>query len=102
MAYEKRYDDRKVGDLRPMSAKVGIIPNAKGSAEFKIGKTWAIAAVYGPREVYPRFLSNPKKGILRCHYSMMPFSGSGERSDQDEVEEHKKFPWLWKIPYYQL
>ena len=79
MAYTKRNDGRKVDELRPMEAKAHIIPNADGSASFKIGKTWAIAAVYGPREVYPRFLANPKKGLLRCHYSMMPFSGSGER-----------------------
>ena len=79
MAYTKRNDGRKVDELRPMEAKAHIIPNADRSASFKIGKTWAIAAVYGPREVYPRFLANPKKGLLRCHYSMMPFSGSGER-----------------------
>ena len=79
MVYKKRLDGRKVGELRPMEVKAGVIPNADGSASFKSGKTWAIAAVYGPREIYPRFLANPKKGILRCHYSMMPFSGSGER-----------------------
>jgi len=79
MVYTKRNDGRKIEELRPMEAKVGVVPNAKGSASFKIGKTWAIAAVYGPREIYPRFLANPKKGILRCHYTMMPFSGSGER-----------------------
>jgi exosome complex component RRP41 len=79
MAYTERLDGRGEKDLRPMEAKAGIIPNAAGSASFRIGKTWAIAAVYGPKEVFPRFLANPKKGILRCHYSMMPFSGSGER-----------------------
>ena len=79
MAYKKRFDDRKVDELRPMEAKAGVIPNADGSASFRSGKTWAIAAVYGPREIYPRFLADPKKGLLRCHYSMMPFSGSGER-----------------------
>lgn len=79
MAYTKRLDGRKIEELRPMEAKVGVVPNAKGSASFRIGKTWAIAAVYGPREIYPKFLANPKKGILRCHYTMMPFSGSGER-----------------------
>jgi exosome complex component RRP41 len=79
MPYEKRADDRTIDELRPMEAKVGVIPNADGSASFRIGKTWAIVAVYGPKEVYPRFLANPTKGILRCYYSMMPFSGSGER-----------------------
>ena len=79
MAYKKRLDGRKENELRPTEAKAGVIPNASGSASFKTGKTWAIAAVYGPREMFPRFLQNPKRGVLRCHYSMMPFSGSGER-----------------------
>ena len=79
MVYTTRLDGRKVGDLRPMTAKVGVIPSAKGSAYFKIGNTEAYAAVYGPKEVIPRFLANPKKGILRCHYNMLPFSGTGER-----------------------
>ncbi len=79
MAYKKRFDGRTVDELRPMEAKAGVIPNADGSASFRIGKTWALVAVYGPREIYPRFLANPKKGVLRCHYNMMPFSGSGER-----------------------
>jgi exosome complex component RRP41 len=79
MTYTKRFDGRSVEELRPMEAKVGVIPNADGSASFRTGKTWAIVAVYGPREIYPRFLANPTTGILRCHYSMMPFSGSGER-----------------------
>ncbi len=79
MVYKKRLDGRKWDELRPMEAKVGVVPNADGSASFKIGKTWAIAAVYGPRELFPKFKQDPKKGVLRCFYSMMPFSGSGER-----------------------
>ena len=79
MAYKKRFDGRKFDELRPMEAKAGVISNANGSAYFKIGNTVAYAAVYGPREMFPRFLQNPKKGVLRCYYNMMPFSGSGER-----------------------
>lgn len=77
--YTKRKDNRTWDDLRPMTAKVGIVPNADGSAMLKIGNTQALAAVYGPRNLHPKFLQNPEKGILRCHYSMMPFSGHGER-----------------------
>src|SRR3989338_8356004 len=79
MVYKKRLDGRAVDELRPMEAKAGVIPNADGSAYFKIGKTFAYAAVYGPRELFPKFLQDPRKGVLRCFYSMMPFSGSGER-----------------------
>ncbi len=77
--YTKRADGRKFDQIREMEAKVGIIPNADGSAMFKIGKTIALAAVYGPRDLHPKFLQNPSKGILRCNYNMMSFSGSGER-----------------------
>lgn len=79
MVYKERLDKRKVDELRPMEAKAGVVPNADGSASFKIGRTWAIAAVYGPRELFPKFKQDPLKGVLRCHYGMMPFSGSGER-----------------------
>lgn len=74
-----RLDGRKNDELRKITAKVGIIKNAKGSAFFQVGKTAAYAAVYGPRDLYPKFLQNPKSGILRCNYNMMPFSGVGER-----------------------
>jgi len=79
MAYKERVDKRKFDEPRKIEAKVGIIPRADGSALFKIGNTWAYAAVYGPRNLHPRFLQNPSKGILRCHYNMMPFSSFGER-----------------------
>ncbi|MFC1730911.1 exosome complex exonuclease Rrp41 [candidate division KSB1 bacterium] len=80
MAYTKRLDGRKSFDeLRPISAKAGIIKRAHGSAMFQIGKTIALASVYGPRELHPKFMQNPKTGILRCYYNMMPFSGSGDR-----------------------
>ena len=76
----KRFDGRAPEDVRPIEAKAGVIKNAEGSAYFKIGNTAAYAAVYGPREIFPKFLQNSKKGILRVHYNMMPFSGPGERS----------------------
>ncbi|RME78425.1 exosome complex exonuclease Rrp41 [Candidatus Woesearchaeota archaeon] len=79
MAYEKRPDGRAFDELRPIEAEVGVVPRAVGSARFKIGKTEAIAAVYGPKEMHPRSLSDPKQGVLRCNYNMMPFSGSGDR-----------------------
>ncbi|PIZ48733.1 exosome complex exonuclease Rrp41 [Candidatus Woesearchaeota archaeon CG_4_10_14_0_2_um_filter_57_5] len=79
MSKYQRTDGRDADGIRPMEAKVGVIPQADGSAMFKIGNTIAYAAVYGPRELYPRFLQNPETGILRCNYNMMPFSGAGDR-----------------------
>lgn len=74
MSYTKRFDSRKFDEIREIKAKVGIIPRADGSAMFSIGETIAIAAVYGPRQLFPRFLQNPEKGILRCNYDMVSFS----------------------------
>jgi len=79
MTLTKRYDGRKFDELRPMEAKVGVVKRANGSAMFKIGNTQAIAAVYGPRELYPGHLQNPENGLLRCNYNMIAFSGSGDR-----------------------
>ena len=70
----ERADGRKVDEMRPMSAKVGIIPNADGSAMFSFGDTIAIAAVYGPKKMHPQHLQNMEKGTLRYNYNMMSFS----------------------------
>ncbi len=70
-----RTDGRKNDELRsPIIAKIGVVPNADGSAQFQIGKTIAIAAVYGPRKMHPQHSQNPEKGTLRCTYNMNSFS----------------------------
>jgi exosome complex component RRP41 len=79
MAYEQRTDGRDWGEVRPMEAKAGVIKRASGSGWFKIGNTEAYAAVYGPREMFPRFKQSPETGILRVNYNMMPFSSAGDR-----------------------
>ncbi|MEK0336938.1 MAG: exosome complex exonuclease Rrp41 [Nitrosopumilus sp.] len=70
----KRLDGRKVDEIREMKAKVGVVPNADGSAMFSFGDTIAIAAVYGPKKMHPQHLQNPEKGTLRCTYNMLSFS----------------------------
>jgi len=72
--YTKRSDGRKMDEVRPMKAKVGIVPSADGSASFETGGTKAIAVVRGPRTLHPQHMQNPQKGILRVSYGMMPFS----------------------------
>ncbi len=79
MVYTKRMDGRKQKESRQIIAKAGVIKNADGSAYFKIGNTIAYAAVYGPRELHPKFMQDPSTGILRCNYNMMPFAGMGNR-----------------------
>jgi len=76
MAYTKRFDGRKFDETREIKAKVGVVPNADGSAMFAFGDTVAIAAVYGPKQLHPQHMQNPRKGILRVNYQMMSFSVS--------------------------
>ncbi len=70
----KRKSGRKAEEIRPISAKVGIVPNADGSAMYQSGDTIAIAAVYGPKKMHPQHMQNPETGTLRCTYNMMSFS----------------------------
>ncbi len=70
----KRPDGRKNNELRKITAKVGVVPNAEGSALFAFGDTIAIAAVYGPRQLHPQHMQNPQTGILRCNYDLLSFS----------------------------
>ncbi|MDE1848971.1 MAG: exosome complex exonuclease Rrp41 [Nanoarchaeota archaeon] len=70
----KRPDGRNVDEMRPIKVKVGVIPNADGSAMFAFGDTVAIAAVYGPRKMHPQHAQDPEKGVLRCEYNMLSFS----------------------------
>ena len=76
MAYTKRSDGRKMDEMRPIKAEVGVVPNAVGSALFASGKTVAIAAVYGPKILHPASMRQPDRAIIRCEYNMLPFSVS--------------------------
>jgi ribonuclease PH len=55
MTYNERYSGRGFDEFRPIEARAGVIPNADGSAFFKIGNTTAYAAVYGPRSFIRSF-----------------------------------------------
>lgn len=75
-----RHDGRKPDELRPIRIEVGVLSNADGSAIVEYGRTKVIAAVYGPREVYPKHLILPDRAIIRCRYHMAPFSTSERKS----------------------
>lgn len=75
----KRPDGRALDETRPMTAKVGVIPNADGSAMFAFGNTIAIAAVYGPRQLHPQHMQDPATGILRVNYDLLSFSVSDRK-----------------------
>lgn len=69
-----RSDGRKLDQLRPIEARVGVLKRADGSAFFRIGNTMAIAGVLGPRKVYPKHMEEADSAILRTDYKMAPFS----------------------------
>ena len=70
----KRLDGRKPDEIRKIEMKVGVIPNADGSAQVRFGNTIAIAGVYGPRELFPKHRQEADKAIIQCRYNMAPFS----------------------------
>lgn len=71
---KKRLDGRKMDELRPLSIKVGVIPNADGSAYLEWGQNKVYAAVYGPREALPKHTQNPYKAVVKVNYRMTTFS----------------------------
>lgn len=74
----KRTDGRDFEELRPLKIEAGILKNAGGSAYLEWGNNKVLAAVYGPREVVPKHLTDSSKAIIKCRYSMAPFSSLSE------------------------
>ncbi len=70
----KRLSGRSFTDLRPLKITAGVLKQADGSAMIEWGKNRIIAAVYGPHEVFPKFLTNNKKALVSARYVMAPFS----------------------------
>lgn len=71
---KKRVDGRKMDELRPLSIKVGVLPNADGSAYLEWGQNKVYAAVFGPREALPKHTQNPYKAVVKLNYRMATFS----------------------------
>ncbi|MEM0106789.1 MAG: hypothetical protein QXD11_00665 [Candidatus Micrarchaeaceae archaeon] len=70
----KRLDGRGFNELRPLSIKAGLLENADGSAYLEWGNNKVLAAVFGPKEAMPKHMADPIKAIIKCRYSMAPFS----------------------------
>jgi len=70
----KRENNRKPEEIRPIVMKAGVIKNADGSAMVSMGKTTAIAAVYGPTAMHPKRFQHYNRAFLRTVYKMVPFS----------------------------
>ncbi len=74
-----RYDGRNNDQMREITAEIGVLKNAVGSAMFRLGNTQAIAGVFGPKSIYPKHLEDPEKAVLRARYNMAPFSTSSRK-----------------------
>jgi len=70
----RRIDGRRLDELRPIKMKVGVLNRADGSAYVEWGKNKILVAVYGPRELHPRYMQDPTKAVVRARYNMAPFS----------------------------
>ena len=70
----KRIDGRAFDELRPLKIEAGILHRADGSCYLEWGGNKVIAAVYGPRECFPRHEQDPLKARLTYRYNMAPFS----------------------------
>ncbi len=70
----KRVDGRDFDELRPIKIEAGVLKNADGSAYLEWGNNKILAGVYGPKEVFPRHMADPSKAIIKCRYTMAPFS----------------------------
>lgn len=87
-----REDGRSLEQLRKIEMKLGIVKRANGSSEVRFGNTVVLAAVYGPKMLFPRHLQESETGILRCRYNMAPFSVDERKSpgpDRRSVELSK-------------
>ncbi len=74
----KRLDGRMPEDLRDIKIEVGPIKNAVGSCYIEWGNNKILAAVYGPKEALPKHVQDPERAIIKCRYTMAPFSSLEE------------------------
>lgn len=74
----KRLDGRSFEELRSIKIEAEPLKNADGSAYIEWGNNKIIAAVYGPKEALPKHISDPERAVIKCRYSMAPFSSLEE------------------------
>ncbi|MEA1993578.1 MAG: exosome complex exonuclease Rrp41 [Euryarchaeota archaeon] len=80
----KRLDGRKKDELRDIKIEANVLKKADGSAYLEWGMNKVYAAVYGPKELFPRFLRKSDRAVLKCKYNMASFSvGDRKRPGPD-------------------
>ncbi len=83
----KRVDGRYPNEMRRLRIEAGVLKNADGSAYIELGNNKIIVAVYGPHESTPKYLAEPDRAVIRCRYSMAPFSVSDRKSPSPSRRE---------------
>ena len=83
----KRLDGREINQLRPTRLKVGVLPQADGSAYIEMGNNKIMVAAYGPREMHPKHLSLPDKLRVRAEYRLATFSVNERKSPAPKRRE---------------
>ncbi|MGC8567739.1 MAG: exosome complex exonuclease Rrp41 [Candidatus Micrarchaeia archaeon] len=76
----KRTDGRDFNELRNIKIKAGVLSNADGSAYLEWGNNKVLVAVFGPKEAFPKHLSDDTKAVIKCNYAMAPFSSLSEHN----------------------
>ncbi len=74
----RRLDGRTPEQLRQIKITANPIRNAAGSAFIEWGNNKILAAVYGPREALPKHTQDPNRAVIKCRYTMAPFSSLEE------------------------
>lgn len=86
-----RLDGRRPEELRKIQCKLGIFPQADGSAYIEQGNTKVLSTVYGPHAIRgSRAKGLHDKCLINCEYSMATFSTTerkrrpkGDRKSQE-------------------
>ena len=84
-----RLDGRRMDQLRETKIRVGIVPNARGSAEIRNGSNIIVASVYGPREMHPRHKEKADRAEVQCTYRMATFSVPGRKAPHPSRRERE-------------
>lgn len=74
---EKRFDGRKIDEIRPVSAEVGLLPRTHGSAMFKRGQTQVLTVATLGTPSLEQLIESPMGEEAKRyihHYSMPPYS----------------------------
>ncbi|MDI9619860.1 MAG: exosome complex protein Rrp42 [Candidatus Nezhaarchaeota archaeon] len=72
LSSNKRTDDRGLEDVRNIEIRCGIVPNADGSAEVRLGKTLTIAGV--KMNIGVPFPDTPDMGVLIVNAEFLPIA----------------------------